>query len=65
MGGTFSARVPRSSTEVRRVFIHDIEEVEDVGQQEQQGDKRDDEERDEVNGEVEKIRSNAQSAHET
>ena len=34
-------------------------------QQEQQGDKRDDEERDEVKGEVEEIRSNAHSAHET
>ena len=53
----FSARVPRSSAEVRRVFIHDIKEVEDVGQQEQQGDKRDDEKGDEVNGEVEKQRS--------
>ena len=36
----FLARVPRSSAEVRRVFIHDIEEDEGVGQQEQQGDKR-------------------------
>ena len=42
----FSARVPKSSAEVRRVFIQDIKEVEDVGQQEQQGDKREDEERD-------------------
>ena len=40
---SFSARVPRSSAEVRRVFIHDIKEFEDVGQQERQGDKRDDE----------------------
>ena len=31
----------------------------------QQSDKRDDEERDEMNGEVEEIRSNAHSAHET
>ena len=45
-----------------RVFIHDIKEGEGVGQQEQQGDKRDDEERDEVKGEVEEIRSNAHSA---
>ena len=44
-------------------FIHDIKEVEDVGQQEQQGDKRD-KEGDEVKGEVEEIRSNAHSAHE-
>ena len=34
-------------------------EVEGVGQQEQQGDQRDDKEEDEVNGEVEEIRSNA------
>ena len=40
----FSARVPRSSAEVRRVLIHDIMEVEGVGQWEQQGDQRDDEE---------------------
>ena len=44
-------------------FIHDIKEVEGVGQWEQQGDQRDDEEGDEVNGEVEEIRSNAHSAH--
>ena len=61
----FSARVPKSSPQVRRVFIHDIKEGEGVGQQEQQGDKRDDEERDEMKGEVEEIRSNAHSAHET
>ena len=60
-----SARVPRSSADVRRVFTHDMKEVEDAGQQEQQGDKRDDEEGDEVKGEVEEIRSNAHSAHET
>ena len=51
--------------EVRRVFIHDIKEVEDVGQREQQGNKRDDKEGDELTGEVEKIRSNAQSANNT
>ena len=60
----FSARVPKSSAEVRRVFIHDKKEVEVVKQQEQQGDKRD-EKRDEVNGEVEEIRSNAHYTHET
>ena len=32
VGGSFSARVPRSSAEVRRVFIHDIMEVEGVWQ---------------------------------
>ena len=57
MGGSFSASVPRSSAEVRRVFIHDIMEVEGVGQQEQQGDQRDDEEGQEVNGGVEEIRN--------
>ena len=59
----FSARVPKSSAEVRRVFIHDIKEGEGVGQQEQQGDERDDEEGDEVKGEVEEIRSNAHFMH--
>ena len=59
----FSARVPKSSAEVRRVFIHDIKEVEDVGHQEQQSDKREDK-GDEVKGEVEEIRSNAHTAHE-
>ena len=57
--------MPRSSAEVRRVFVHHIVEVEGVGQQEQQGDQRDDEEGDEVNGEVEEIRSNAHSTHES
>ena len=60
MRGSFSATVPRSSAEVRRVFVHHIVEVEVVGQQEQQGDQRDDEEGDEVNGGVEEIRSNTQ-----
>ena len=59
----FSARVPKSSAEVRMVFIHDIKEVEDVGQQEQQSDKREDEEGDEMMGEVEEIRSNAHHMH--
>ena len=61
----FSARVPKSSAEVRKVFIHDIKEDEGVGQQEQQDDKRDDEEGNEVKGEVEEIRSNAHSTHES
>ena len=62
----FSARVPEVlSGRTHRAFIHDIKEVEDVGQQEQQGDKRDDEERYEVKGKVEEIRSNAHCAHET
>ena len=61
----FSARVPRSSAEVRGLFIHDIKEVEDVRQQERQEDKRDEEEGDEMNGEVEEIRGNAHRAHKT
>ena len=56
MGGSFSARVPRSSAEVRRVFVHHIVEVEGVGQWEQQGDQRYDE-GEEVHGEVEEIRN--------
>ena len=40
----FSARVPKSSAELHRGFIHDIKEGEGVGQQEQHSDKRDDEE---------------------
>ena len=48
------ARVPRSSAGVRRVFIHDIMEVEGVKQQ----DRRDDDEGEEVNGGVEDIKNN-------
>ena len=55
----FSARVPSSSAEVRGLVIHDIKEVQGVRQQE---DKRDEEEGDEVNGEVEEI---THRAHET
>ena len=47
--------MPKSSAEVRGLVIHDIKEVEDVRQQEQLGDKREDEEGDEVMGEVEEI----------
>ena len=61
VGGSFSAKVPRSSAEVRRVFIHDIMEVEAVGQKEQQGDQRDDEEEEEVNGGVEEIRNSTRN----
>ena len=32
VGGSFSAGMPRSSAEVRRVFVHHIVEVEVVGQ---------------------------------
>ena len=56
MGSSFSARVPKSSAEVRKVFVHHIVEIEVVGQKEKQNDQRYDEE-EEMNGE---IRSNAQ-----
>ena len=52
---------PSSSAEVRVVVIHDVKEV-GVRQQEEQEDKRDEEIRDEVNGEVEEV---TQRAHET
>ena len=58
----FSARVPSSSVEVRGLFNQDIEEIEGVKQQENKEDKRNEEERSEVNGEVEEI---THSAHET
>ena len=58
----FSARGPSSSAEVRGLVIHAIKEVEGVRQQEEQEDKRDEEVRDEVNGEVEEI---THRAHET
>ena len=64
MGGTFSARVPRSSAEVRRVFVHHIVEVEVVGQLEQEVDQRDEDEEEEVNGDVEeRQRSEQQMTH--
>ena len=55
MGGSFSARVPKSSAEVRRVFVHHIVEVEVVGQKEEQGDQTDGDEEEEVSGEVESM----------
>ena len=48
--------MPRSSAEVRRVFVHHIVEAEVVGQKEEQGDQRDADEEEEVNGDVESIR---------
>ena len=58
VGGSFSARVPKSSAEVRRVFAHHIVEIEVVGQLEEQGDQRVEEE-EEVNGDVEATLNNA------
>ena len=52
-GGSYSARVPRSSTEVRREFVHHILEDEVDGQKEGQGDQREDGEEEDVNGVVE------------
>ena len=52
LGGSFSAKVPRSSAEVRRVFVHHILEDEVDGQKEEQGDQREDDEEEEVNGDV-------------
>ena len=60
MGGSYSARVPRSSAEVHREFVHHILEDEVDGQKEGQGVKR------EVNGVVEEeaIKHNAHMKHE-
>ena len=62
MEESFSARVPKSSAEVRGLVIHDIKEGEGVRQQEEQEDERNEETRDEVNGEVEEVRRDAQHA---
>ena len=58
----FSAKGPSSSAEVRGLVIHDIKKVEGVREQEEQEDKRNEEKRDEVNGEVEEI---THRVHET
>ena len=63
VGGSFSARVPRSSAEVRMVSVHHILEDEVDGQKEEQGDQGEDEEG-EVNGDVEANRE-THNAHET
>ena len=67
MGGSFSAKVPRSSAEVRRVFVHHILEDEVDGQKKGQGDQRKDDEEEVVNGVIEEraIRHNAHMKHET
>ena len=58
----FLARGPSSSVEMRGLVIHDIKELEGVKQQE---DERDEEIGDEVKGEVEKVRRDAQHTHES
>ena len=63
MGGSFSARVPRSSAELYKGFIHHILEDEVDGQKEQQVDQREkDKEEEEVNGSVGAIRETQQCA---
>ena len=49
---------------MRWVFVHHIVEVEVVGQKEEQGDQREGEEREEVNGDVEAIRERHSNAHQ-
>ena len=65
MGGSFSARVPRSSAELRKVFVHHILEDEVDGQKEEQGDQREDGVEEEVNGDVgERERENNNQTHQ-
>ena len=63
--GSFSARMPRSSAEVRRVFVHHIVEDEVDEQKEGQSDQKEDGEEREVNGDVEEREGNqTQRSHE-
>ena len=58
--------MPRSSAEVRRVFVHHtLEDEVDGRQKERQGDQREDDEEREVNGDVEErvIRQTHQMTH--
>ena len=66
VGGSYSHRVPRSSAEVHKGFVHHILEDEVDGQKEEQGDQREDGEEGEVNGVFEEraIRHNAHMKHE-
>ena len=57
-------RVPRSSAELHRGFVHHILEDEVDGQKKKQGDQREDGEEGEVNGDVEAIRE-THNAHQT
>ena len=56
VGGSFSARVPRSSAELHRGFVQHILEDEVDWQKEEQGDQREEDEEEKVNGDVEAIR---------
>ena len=60
-GGVLFGQGPSSSAEGRMVVVHDTKEV-GARQQEEQEDKRDEEEGDEMNGEVKEI---THRAHET
>ena len=56
VGGSFSARVPRSSAELHEGFVHHILEVEVDRQKEEQGNQREKDEEGEESGDVEAIR---------
>ena len=61
--GSFSARVPRSSSaRVHREFVHHIVEDEVGGQEERQDDKREDRQQREESGEVEENQTHNMSA---
>ena len=65
MGSSFSAKVPKSSAELHKGFVHHILEDEVDGQKEEQVDRREKVEEEEVNGGVEAIRETHNNAHET
>ena len=61
--GSFSARVPRSSSaEVHREFVHHIVEEEVDGQKEKQDDRREDKQLGEESGEVAENQTHNMSA---
>ena len=63
MRGTYSARVPSSSSaEVHREFVHHIVEDDVDGQEEGQDDRREDGQQGEESGEVEENRTHNMSA---
>ena len=66
VGGSFSARVPRSSAELHRGFVHHILEDEVDGQKEEQGDQREKGAEEEVNGRCRRDqKQRSHNAHET
>ena len=61
--GSYSARVPRSSSAgMHREFVHHIVEDEVDGQEERQDDKREDEQQREESGEIEQKQNKHMSA---